>query len=523
MATLSGQPPSQSATPLGEQQRSQNTPPPDFNNPNAWKKAPDVTQGPGQFLPGAGANTPPDASAGSPGRVVLGGGGPSTTIKAHDTDLTNPEYQKEMQEGIAGEKEAVEGEKATAGALGVAKADVAETTGQALGGEAATMEEGKERLDKEAKGRADKLEPYQAAYKAAADEMSAFHMNPGRLYQNMGTFDKVRMGLASIVGGFYAGWTGREDPVQKLVTQKIQMDVEAQKMEYDALKEKGIAAKSLYSMAREQGLDEKDSTAAAIQMGIQQAKVETQSLVARAGGKVDLAAANDTISKLDAESAKFGPLATQEKIREHQWVQPKTVGGGGGVDMAAVRKDAILYGKEHPESTPQQALAWSLYLHGGMVPGTGEAGKGQFYTKPEKAPAGKTPAANEATASKLAQLESSLADLDDVIAQRTRQGGGTLSAPNTATMGGKMSAIRIGVDHALAGRVSETTLHELKALFPEDPNAYSPLGTTDAQLQSAKAFLTRQRDTFQNELKAGPSGAVSPAAPPTSESLGITP
>jgi hypothetical protein len=346
-----------------------------------------------------------------------------------------------------------------------------------------------------------------AASQKKAELIRAMKIDPTHWYKEKGTAGSILAAISIGLGAFGAAMphtANHENYALDIITKAIDRDVDAQKEDIANKRDdvKTEMSQNDKKYVREHGIiaDQR----AAQKEGYYNARamlvdnlsnLETGS-TAYVNGQQLLSGIDDKIAKLGIDDKRHA-LQVALQIRSEQQsaalkntVSPKEIN----------ERAAKIYDNEKLQPpTGMDRTEWAAKEAREQLTherGVGYGGKGAD-------PA--TVKSTAESAGKLASFDSAISDIQGLIDTRDKNGGGTLSAPNTATMGGRALGVRMSLDHALAGRVSDTTLGALKQLIPEDPNGYSPLGTTDAQLKQALKYVKDQRDNFANEMK-GSSG-----------------
>jgi hypothetical protein len=418
-----------------------------------------------------------------------------------------------MQGAIGNVQGTIQGQQNATSALATAQAGThaAEAAGartEALA-ESDAAREIRERIPEHTKER----QKYEDAYKNAIGQMtSTYHEDPNRLYSQMIWPQAVMWGLAALLGGAYQGFTGRNNPAVDYMDKKIAQDIQAQRNDYNAMSEgqkaKVEGAKNLYQIARENVDDDEKAYNLAMQLGLSLAQHQAKAMVADSQSPVAKAQGDLAVSQLEQKKAEYDPLKVQEMIRGTKYQQATS---GGGIDMKKVYEQAKVYEKDASEHgreiDPRDAIRRAMIFYGYTNPGSQGAGP-NISAQPKGA--GEGGAGGMALKERMAGLDTAEQQLQAIIQQRNANGGGVLSPQQTATMGGNMTSVRQAVGHALAGRISDKEQSGLEGIFPADPNAWSPAGTTDAQLAAGLQYIQQQKANLARET------GVQPAAPPPS-------
>jgi hypothetical protein len=128
---------------------------------------------------------------------------------------TAPGLQRGLDAATKAQQEAI---GAQAKLVADAAAQQADIQTKAMAERAALQKEWEAKLTAN-QGRADKV----------AADISSTKINPDAFWQSRDTGQRVSAVLAMALGGFYAGYTGRDNPVEKALNTAIERDIEAQK------------------------------------------------------------------------------------------------------------------------------------------------------------------------------------------------------------------------------------------------------------------------------------------------------
>ena len=489
-----------------------------FQNPKAWN-APSTPAGPPKIetLPQTGGPSGPQ----TPDKLNIPG---TYTTPARNIPLVDPKLQGgmpvdangkplDMQSAIGNVQATIGGQQTAQKALGTAEAGVHAAEAAGARTEASAESDAAKEIRERIPQHQAELKKYEDSYKNAIGQMtSQYHEDPNRLYNNMSTPQHIMWGLAAVIGGFYQGFTGRSNPAMDMMNKKVEQDIQAQRANYNAMSEgqraKLTGAKDLYTIARENVDDDEKAYNLAMQMSLTATQHQAKALVADSQSPAAKAQADVVVSQLEQKKAEYDPLKVQEKMRENKYQQATS---GGGIDMKKVYEQAKVYEKDAADHgrdiSPQDAIRRAMIFYGYVTPGSQGYGPNISAQPHPQAGAGGAASSKE----RMAALDTAQQTLQAIIAQRQANGGGVLSPSQTATMGGGMATVRQSVGHALAGRISENDQKGLEGIFPTDPNAYSPLGSTDAQLQAGMDYINRARANLVNETGGGGAGAPTPS------------
>jgi hypothetical protein len=337
-------------------------------------------------------------------------------------------------------------------------------------------------------------------------DASSQEINPGKWWDDKSTASKVATGIGMMLRGWVFGTTGRGDPAQ-WVNSQISNSVAAQQAKAAQSRNAVTDATNVYQMMRDKFGDD-ERAALASQLAQRQniiSGLEAQAASANLPNMQRLRA-QQLAAQLTASQAQ-DRLAWDEKTADkvitsgQERFVPRQVAGGGPTDIVKLLKRAkeikdlsdSLSGEDIETQTKRQALQKS------WAETQAEIAKAQGAKVP------KPPA--PAVAERLASFDAALSNIEQIQAIRSAHGGGTLSPSTTAVLQGLSTSARAAIAHADIGRVTETEMKNYESLVPADPNAYSPTGSVDAQLATAKAYIQRSRKALQGELSGTPSVA----------------
>lgn len=503
---------------------------PFFQSPQAWNK-PETKKPDVEFVPPAGAaGAGADVAKTTPDKVVIP---PSYNIPAHNIPLVDPALQGNlpidpktgqpitMQGAIAGEAKSVEGQELAAIKVGKAEANQSLETAKGIVGEEEAQLNAKLSTEHRSTERTKELKAYEERYRTAVDKMASYSLDPNRYMKSLSTFDNMRMGLASILGGFYQGWTGRNNPALDELHHRQSLDIQAQQSDYERMKDKTEAQRTLYSIAREHEDDKDKALALANQMGITQAQLETKRLAAASGSPTAMAKADSVIAALESKKAEYAPLAVQEKIRENKYAQATS---GGGVNMQAVRDLALkVYKEQKTPITYEQALRLAMANKGVLVPGSEPLAVGGAPLRAGQANTKAIDAANAViqSADEVIKINNRLNDLSNK--------SGILTAAERSEMDQLLRNGQLHYPRAQTGstRINEAELEAGRRTYTGEGGLYrgDPLGSQAARLGVITQQMETRKKEAQARLRAAQTGGGEPAPEheaATDEELGIS-
>ena len=440
-----------------------------------------------------------------------------TRVAAANIPIVDPALQMQEQAGIQNVQQTFQGQQDAAGRAAGAEANAHQATAQGLEDEQRALREAAGGVQVRGMERTQGLREYEDRYTKALQEASQYKENPGRLWQNMNTLDKVRWGLANILGGFYQGFNKLDkNPIYEQMMQHVKMDIDAQRAEYEGLKDKAAGAKSLYSIAREQEDDKDKAFNMATQMAISQAQLATKQMTEAAQSPIATAKGDAIIAQLEQKKQELGPYATEKLMQENKYAPAHSV---GGVDMAAVRKQAQeiykLAAVNGRPIEPAEALRQAMALQGATARGPNSAP----YTEINKLPKGAT--SSDKAQQTLTSANEVIQAIDRIKARAAQ--GGPMSAADRAADDQDRRNLTLHIPSMQSG---STRINQ-----PELDMAREAAGDTGQILrtdllgrQAARLDVIRQQAV--DRIRAAKSGRIGAAEDEpeaqSAEDLGIT-
>lgn len=227
---------------------------------------------------------------------------------------------------------------------------------QAAGQAAANVQESQGIVAGKQAGQQNELmQHYQAAFNEKQKELESFqndiknqHIDPNRYLANKDTIGKLGTAIGMILGGAGSGLTGGENPVMKFVSQQIDRDIEAQKM--DLGRKNNLLQANLSSTRNLQ-----DATAMTSRMMHDMFASELEA--AGAKSKSDLAKANAQQAVGQAR-LQYGPQLPQMAMQSA--LQRQMAGQQGGQSSIAPGdyiRMMVPQGKDNEEATKEMGLS----------------------------------------------------------------------------------------------------------------------------------------------------------------------
>lgn len=157
---------------------------------------------------------PPELQqANAPNAQVAGPQAPQAQQDPYGTEA----YLNAYTQGLGGQKEGINQQAATEGAIG---------------------QQQSEALNKQILAQQETMKSYQDNWKALEQERKSFmadyqnkHIDPNRMLNSMGTSQRIMTGIGLILGGMGGGMLHMENPAMKFLNQQIENDINAQKAE----------------------------------------------------------------------------------------------------------------------------------------------------------------------------------------------------------------------------------------------------------------------------------------------------
>ena len=333
----------------------ENVPPMTAKELEAYKKA-DSKVNPNELVTGF---TPADAAGGSADSSEA----PRTvTTPAHAVDLVDPSDRAglelagaQRQEGVGRQMEAETDLGKAAAAKAEIEASGAEKVGQALRDQAGTTMSEADKADA-------KLAEMRNTVQGLADRAAEMRVDPSHYVSNLGTWDRIRLGIASFFGGFAQG-TGasKTNAGLEAIRSGIEDDIASQRAAIESARGHVNDMKGLYAEAYKATGSHAEATA--ISTGLLVRAVGQQAIAdaTRAGSPIEIAKAELLNGKVLEYGGEVARDAVKDIIATKRWVPEQTVTTGGGEEAVG------------PSIDPKQQADLSKRLQELSVPQTFQA------------------------------------------------------------------------------------------------------------------------------------------------------
>ena len=262
----------------------------------------------------------------------------AVNVAAQNVAMVDPKLQTEMSDAFEKQKTALEEGKSATTKLGESEGITDQLEAQGLKDESDLL--GKQADDtkaqaKDAKGESSKLLDH---INSLSEAQSKKKIDPSHGWANTSDFDKIRLGIANVLGGFLMGYQHRDSnpfDLNKRLAEINNKDVESQKAEYEAAGDHISGLKSNYAEAMKATGDQAKAASVAQGMGLRQVQLATSSLAKASGSATHLARADALNAKTDIDIGKVAAEATAEKMRANKFVPAHQAMAGGAAPLSA--------------------------------------------------------------------------------------------------------------------------------------------------------------------------------------------
>lgn len=292
-----------------------------------------------------------------PGAVpVTTADGKPVTNPAHTELTVDPERRTELDVANEKSRQGIENQQYAAEDIGKANAGVKEA--EAKGAEAVGAEHGKG-AEAVTKDSAEQVRIANQWLKTAGDAHQRANelgmtQDPNHYFKSLGTWDRIRLGLASFFGGFAVGMgNSKTNPGLEEIHRGIQEDIANQRMQYESAKGFAGNLDSLWANAYKVTGDKMAATVLANSLATKMVAQNALAMAMRSGSAVEIAKAKDAAARLEQEEGAQMRLAAQDRISTEkripaQTVQPQSASSGvPDVDWEAQEKLSKALNEEH--------------------------------------------------------------------------------------------------------------------------------------------------------------------------------
>lgn len=289
----------------------------------------------------------PSASASEPPRVPAAAPSPANPPRVDTSQLAiaqpkaqsanaappafGQDFIKNMNDAYGQEASAIKG-------LTSAESDAAGKMADVYGRTQKQMEG----IDKDVSGSYEALKTQTQKQMADIDELGkkisqAQQIDPNRYWHSMSTGQKVANMIAIALGGFGMGYAGKQgNPVMDQINRYVDLDIQAQKDNFDRLRGQMGDKINLYGLARQSGLDGINAKLAAKSAALQQAEMMVKEQMARSQAPEVVARGQKALADLNMQRTE-----NNQRLAMSMW------------QMNAMREAATGGGIENPMFLPE--------------------------------------------------------------------------------------------------------------------------------------------------------------------------
>jgi hypothetical protein len=330
---------------------------------------------------GAGGETPAGTHGGSdnspPAQIV--------STPAHETLKTSPENIDLLNSGEAGRVKGVEGQMGAITELGEAagaKADAEATGHEAVAGE---MGKGAESMEQIAKARQAFAETFEHHIEQLSQQASQMQIDPGHYMRSLGTWDRLRLGIASFLGGAAQGLGASKTNVGiDTINRGIDEDIASQRAQIELAGNHVNQMRGLFAEAYKATGDYQDATAIAKGLMTKMVAERAMADAVRLGKPEAIANAKLLAAKLQEHIGEIGVDLAKDRIAVTGWAPASTVATGGPAAGAPAVDEKTLqeYGKRMSEEAVPEGRAALAAMEAALAAPGGPPGVGQIERLP---------------------------------------------------------------------------------------------------------------------------------------------
>lgn len=351
-------------------------------------------------------------------------------------------------------------------------------------------------------------------------------IDPERWYNSKSTFGKIMNHIALGLGTFGAKYTGHNSALD-IMQDQIHSDIAAQQknreQQWQKIHEGNELAKNKWARAQYVA-DQSDKD---VQLGWKKADALVEMTKARNVGPEAQANLSNLQAGIQGKMEENNQKMFQTRLQVAQAIAAAQAAGAGGMDQQAFKfhqervKEWDKLNTEGKATT--QAPTWEetrrlFYGRGGAAPpAQGLGGSASLESLPKErreravvlddgsvhlAPSKE---AAEEFRKNSSHANDALAGLDEVIGQRQKNGGGTLSGQQTKLLNGRLASVIPSINETQGlSRFTELEKKMIEQGLPEDANAYSPMGTVEAQLQATRNLVSGRKARMYKDIGLQP-------------------